>query len=112
MELPITNQRASYFEGSDQFSIFVSKGDTSHFDFLVLKNFIKAVNFTHMMPTRYQCDLDLTKAVTLENLAASNKSDMGKEVKKLFEARYNNQNEAKSDKAFTGTQFFFDKLRF
>jgi len=45
VELPITNQRASYFEGSDQFSIFVSKGDTSHFDFLVLKNFIKAVNF-------------------------------------------------------------------
>jgi len=79
---------------------------------LKIKPFIKAVNFTHMMPTRYQCDLDLTKAVTLENLAAGNKSDMGKEVKKLFEARYNNQNEAKSDKAFTGTQFFFDKLRF
>ena len=38
--------------------------------------------------------------------------EMAKKVKALFEARYKNQDEAKSDKAFTGTQFFFDKLRF
>ena len=77
-----------------------------------IKPFIKAVNFTHLMPTRYQCDLDLQSAVTLENMSEGKKNDMGKKVKTMFEARYVNQDAAKSDKAFTGTQFFFDKLRF
>jgi len=77
-----------------------------------IKPFIKAVNFTHLMPTRYQCDLDLQSAVTLENMSEGKKNDMGKKVKTMFEARYNNQDAAKSDKAFNGTQFFFDKLRF
>jgi large subunit ribosomal protein L27e len=79
---------------------------------LKIKPFIKAVNFTHLMPTRYQCDLELQNTVTLENMGADKKEKMAKTVKGLFEARYNNQDEAKSDKAFTGTQFFFDKLRF
>ena len=79
---------------------------------LKIKPFIKAVNLTHLMPTRYQCDLELQNTVTLENMGADKKEKMAKTVKGLFEARYNNQDEAKSDKAFTGTQFFFDKLRF
>ena len=79
---------------------------------LKIKPFIKAVNFTHLMPTRYQCDLELQKTVTLDNMGADKKVEMAKKVKALFEARYNNQDEAKSDKAFTGTQFYFDKLRF
>jgi large subunit ribosomal protein L27e len=77
-----------------------------------IKPFIKAVNFTHLMPTRYQCDLELQSAVTLENMAEGKKEGMSKTVKKMFEARYMNQDAAKSDKAFNGTQFFFDKLRF
>ena len=77
-----------------------------------IKPFIKAVNFTHLMPTRYQCDLELQGAVSLESLKEGKRADARKNVKKLFEARYNNQDGAKSDKAFTGTQFFFDKLRF
>ena len=79
---------------------------------LKIKPFIKAVNFTHLMPTRYQCDLELQGAVSLESLKEGKRADARKNVKKLFEARYNNQDGAKSDKAFTGTQFFFDKLRF
>ena len=79
---------------------------------LKVKPFIKAVNFTHLMPTRYQCDLALQETVSLESLEEGKRKDARKNLKKLFEARYNNQDAAKSDKAFTGTQFFFDKLRF
>jgi large subunit ribosomal protein L27e len=77
-----------------------------------MKPFIKCVNFSNMMKTLYQCDLDLQSAVSLENMGEGKKQEMGKKVKTMFEARYANQDEAKSDKAFAGTQFFFDKLRF
>ena len=79
---------------------------------LKIKPFVKAVNFTHLMPTRYQVDLDLQRFVSLENLEQGKREESKKEVKKMFEARYMNQDEARTDKAFTGTQFFFGKLRF
>ena len=73
-----------------------------------IKPFIKYVNFTHVMPTRYQVDLDLQSII---NPSEIDKETM-KTLKETFKNRYLNQNEAKSDKAFNGAKFFFQRLRF
>mmetsp|Transcript_12225 Transcript_12225/g.29061 ORF Transcript_12225/g.29061 Transcript_12225/m.29061 type:complete len:145 (-) Transcript_12225:83-517(-) len=77
-----------------------------------IKPFVKCVNFMHLMPTRYTVDLDLQSVVSLDSISEDSRVETRKQVKKMFEARYMNQDAARSDKAFTGTQFFFDKLRF
>lgn len=51
--------------------------------------FIKTVNYNHMMPTRYQLDLDLKTAVTADCTETTTKRvAAGKEAKKLLEERY------------------------
>merc|ERR1711964_918034 len=60
-----------------------------------IKPFVKCVNFTHMMPTRYTVDLDLQRIVTPEKLE-EDRRDVAKTVKTLFEGRYMNQDEARS----------------
>jgi len=68
--------------------------------------FIKFVNLSHVMPTRYTLDMteELQKAVKAdkmeEGLRASGK--MKREVKRLFEQRYNSGK----------NRWFFTKLRF
>ncbi len=55
-----------------------------------VKPFIKAVNFNHVMPTRYTLDIDVNKIVTSESLKEpTQKLAARKAVKKLFEERYN-----------------------
>jgi len=68
-----------------------------------VKTFIKAVNYQHMMPTRYTLDLDLKSVVdpkVLDNPAR--KDEARKETKKLLEEKH------KSGK----NKWFFTKLRF
>ena len=77
-----------------------------------IKPFVKAVNFTHVMPTRYQTDMDLKETVTIGDLNdAGKRQDMRKAVKKIFEAKYLNQTEKKDKKAI-GAAFLFDKMQF
>eukprot|EP00499_Haloplacidia_sp_CaronLabIsolate_P015717 CAMPEP_0196768810 /NCGR_PEP_ID=MMETSP1104-20130614/120_1 /TAXON_ID=33652 /ORGANISM="Cafeteria sp., Strain Caron Lab Isolate" /LENGTH=145 /DNA_ID=CAMNT_0042138885 /DNA_START=31 /DNA_END=468 /DNA_ORIENTATION=+ len=78
-----------------------------------VKPFLKFVNFNHVMPTRYSTDLDLKRIVD-ETLMSNpeKRREMRKEVKKVFEQRYLNQNEAKSEKNKAGTSYLFKKLRF
>lgn len=68
-----------------------------------LKTFIKVVNFTHLMPTRYTLDMDLKSVVgadVTEN--STKKTEARKACKKLLE-----------DKFKTGkNRWFFTKLRF
>lgn len=54
-----------------------------------LKTFIKTVNYNHMMPTRYQLDLDLKGVVSGESLeSAAKKVEARKEAKKLLEEKF------------------------
>ena len=74
-----------------------------------IKPFIKYVNYTHCMPTRYQVDLDLQKVVLGSDEI---NEDTKKSLRETFKQRFMNQGEAKSDKARNGTKFFYQKLNF
>lgn len=76
-----------------------------------VKPFVKFVNVTHLMPTRYVVDMDV-KQIVDETAYSTSRPDVRKAVKKVFEERYLNQGESKSDKKATGTKYFFSKLRF
>ena len=97
-----------------------------------VKPFVKAVNFVHLMPTRYDflmlslsvvcisfyilvsvcrysVDLDLKKLAD-SAVAKETKTETKKSIKKIFEERYKGQN--KTDKKAASVQYFFNKLRF
>lgn len=59
----------------------------------------------------YQVDIDLKKAVDESAIKAS-PTDVKKAVRKIFEERYLNQKDVKSEKKATGVKYFFEKLRF
>jgi len=68
-----------------------------------VKPFLKAVNYSHFMPTRYGLDLDLKKVCTPESLKDQAKRIQTRKIlKKRFEQRF------KSGK----NKWFFQKLRF
>ena len=50
-----------------------------------MKPFLKYVNYTHLMPTRYVVDLDLKKIVDESGLKEG-KAEARKAIKKVFEA--------------------------
>ena len=77
-----------------------------------VKPFVKYINYTHLMPTRYVVDMDLKKSVDAPNAMKENRSEARKEIKKVFEERYLNQAAVKSEKKASGVQYFFKKLRF
>ncbi|KAJ6840056.1 60S ribosomal protein L27-3 [Iris pallida] len=69
-----------------------------------VKAFVKVVNYSHLMPTRYNLDIDLKDVVTVEALGSGGdrKVTACKEIKKRFEERF------KTGK----NRWFFTKLRF
>ncbi|KAJ1690829.1 hypothetical protein LUZ63_014984 [Rhynchospora breviuscula] len=68
-----------------------------------VKAFLKVVNFTHLMPTRYTLDVDLKDVVTADALSTRDKKVAAcKETKKRLEERF------KTGK----NRWFFTKLRF
>ena len=76
-----------------------------------VKPFIKVVNYTHLMPTRYALEVELKSIVTtdLVNGSSANptaRQNARKEVKKMFEEKYNNSLKTGKNK------WFFQKLRF
>jgi large subunit ribosomal protein L27e len=67
-----------------------------------IKPFLKNVNFTHLMPTRYGLDIDLKSFVTPDALRDPTKRIAArKKIKKLFQERYNSGK----------NKWFFSKLR-
>lgn len=68
-----------------------------------IKPFVKLVNFSHVMPTRYSLDIDLKDTVTVDLVKdASKKKEARKGIKKIFEEKHKaGQN-----------KWFFQKLRF
>ncbi|PKA54431.1 60S ribosomal protein L27-3 [Apostasia shenzhenica] len=68
-----------------------------------VKAFLKVVNYTHIMPTRYTLDVDLKDVVTVDALQSRDKKVTAcKETKARFEERF------KTGK----NRWFFTKLRF
>ncbi|GLT61453.1 hypothetical protein SLA2020_341580 [Shorea laevis] len=54
-----------------------------------VKAFVKMVNYSHVMPTRYTLDVDLKDVVTADALRSRDKKvTTGKEIKKRFEERF------------------------
>lgn len=67
-----------------------------------IKPFLKSVNYSHLMPTRYNLDLELKQVVTVDSFKeVSERITAKKAVKKLFEERYNSGK----------NKWFFQKLR-
>lgn len=76
-----------------------------------LKPFIKVVNYTHLMPTRYALEVELKSVVTTDLVNGSQanptaRQNARKEVKKLLEDKYNASLKTGKNK------WFFQKLRF
>ncbi|KAI8830454.1 60S ribosomal protein L27 [Chytriomyces hyalinus] len=68
-----------------------------------VKPFIKSINYNHILPTRYNLDLDLKSVVTAESFKEpSQRVTSKKAIKKLLEERYNSGK----------NKWFFQKLRF
>ena len=76
-----------------------------------MKPFLKYVNYTHLMPTRYALEVELKSVVTTDLVNGSQanptaRQNARKEVKKLLEEKYNNSLKTGKNK------WFFQKLRF
>lgn len=73
-----------------------------------VKPFVKLVNYTHLMPTRYSVDVDVRSVVDKDALETSSKRiETRKNLKKVFENRYLNRG-----KNSQGLEFLYEKLRF
>lgn len=68
-----------------------------------MKPFMKVLNYNHLMPTRYNFEVDFKGAVTLDTLKdAKKKKECRKEIKTILGEKYKaGQN-----------KWFFSKLRF
>ena len=83
-----------------------------------MKAFIKAVNYTHLLPTRYLVDVSALgmKGVSLQSISGGEgKKGNLKNIAKGFSEKYLNQHIATDgtiSKKQQGAQFFFEKLRF
>lgn len=54
-----------------------------------IKPFVKYINYTHMMPTRYIVDIDLKKILDEDVMAKpESRVETRKLIKKVFEERY------------------------
>ncbi|GMI61951.1 hypothetical protein ScalyP_jg800 [Parmales sp. scaly parma] len=76
-----------------------------------MKPFIKYVNYNHIMPTRYVVDMELKKTVD-EAEYKTERKEVRKGLKKVFEDKYLTQKPLEGNKKATGNNYFFKKLRF
>ena len=87
-----------------------------------IRPFVKAINYNHLMPTRYKADLELknleTGDATKFKLDEEALNDAGarelakKAVKKVLQEGYFAQNKRKNAKMEEGVKYFYEKLRF
>ena len=67
-----------------------------------VKPFIKTINYSHVMPTRYQFKVDFKDIITPESLSKATRAETKKKVRAVFQEKY------KTDK----DKWFFTRLRF
>lgn len=93
-----------------------------------IKPFVRFVNFNHILPTRYQVELDVKKltltgkdgkageSINLDETTlvdATQRNAAKKAIKQLFETGYKSYDDATvSAKSKAGELFFYQKLRF
>ncbi|KAJ8602731.1 hypothetical protein CTAYLR_003795 [Chrysophaeum taylorii] len=78
-----------------------------------MKPFLKNINYSHLMPTRYVVDLDLKKIIEeYKEGKTESKQEARKAIKKVFEERYLNQTTVKKEKKATGVSYFYKKMAF
>lgn len=95
-----------------------------------VKPFVKTINYSHLMPTRYMLDITdaLTGALKGESGVSTDRESLTKarkDVKTILEERYQTQDKvaksistkdktarAKAERYATGVNYFFKKLRF
>lgn len=78
-----------------------------------MKPFLKYINYSHLMPTRYVVDLDLKKIMEDGGLGKPDaRVEARKAIKKVFEDRYLNQTTVKKEKKATGVSYFYKKMAF
>ena len=76
-----------------------------------IKPFVKTLNYSHIMPTRYSVDfLDAKKSFPEDFTSGAKIAETRKAAKSLFEDKY--KNISKTEKKAAGVQYFFSKLRF
>merc|ERR1712037_778666 len=76
-----------------------------------MKPFVKYINERHIFPTRYVVDMDLRKVIDEADLVdIEKKSDIKKNLKKIFEDRYLNQKIATSEKKLQDHRTFSKRL--
>mmetsp|Transcript_16107 Transcript_16107/g.23894 ORF Transcript_16107/g.23894 Transcript_16107/m.23894 type:complete len:143 (-) Transcript_16107:46-474(-) len=73
--------------------------------------FVKYVNVSQIMPTRYTADLDL-KGIIDESKYKKNRMKVKKALQKHLTNRYRNMGEIKTEKKATGTKYFYTKLAY
>ena len=79
-----------------------------------IRPFLKNVNFTHIMPTRYVLgpELDLKWSASDEEMEKpEERKKIKKEIRKTLEEKYATPSTTKDDKA-TSAEYFFKKLKF
>ena len=92
-----------------------------------MKPFVRAVNFNHILPTRYQVDFDLKKlamkgadgkegeTINLDETTLKDKSTRDiarKALKSVFREGYDAFDAKKEGKGKVGEHYFYQKLRF
>ena len=80
-----------------------------------VKTFVKAINYRHVMPTRYVSDIQDSLKATIDDatlLDEEKKVSMVRKVQGVFTAKVAKPTEGKSDKAITGNAYLFRRLRF
>mmetsp|Transcript_19401 Transcript_19401/g.47429 ORF Transcript_19401/g.47429 Transcript_19401/m.47429 type:complete len:145 (-) Transcript_19401:205-639(-) len=75
------------------------------------KPFVKFVNLRHVMPTRYQVDIDVGSVLKAAHMAPDAKSTARKEAKTKLKELFNKRYLAKPG-SNPGIKFFYEKLRF
>jgi len=67
-----------------------------------VKTFVKNVNYSHVMPTRYTLELDLKNVAKDDSLDAEKRTRIKRQIKAAFQEKYNSG----------ANKWFFTKLRF
>lgn len=81
-----------------------------------IKPFIKAINYNHVMPTRYEVDWDVKKFIpettTDGAVVPESRKKSKKELKDFLQKAYLNTENGKDEPAKIASAYFFTKLHF
>ena len=77
-----------------------------------MKPFVKYVNLSHLMPTRFMCDFELKKEIDAGVKDPDGFTTCRKEIRKTMKDKYLALSTTKLGKKNNGLPYFYQKLRF